>query len=223
MSTIAAKTDFLRQKGLVSPELVASTKIVLIGDGGIGSPTAFALAKIGIVDLTIIDADTVMAHNLPSTMFRHEDIGIAKVLASKQILASFTDAKVVAVPEMFDGSQPLEGVVISAVDSMTARIAMWESVRYNPLVPLYIDARMGAELLMIFTLDPCDPEMVERYEKTLYTSAQAAQVACTEKSIFYNVLVIAGLICSNVKKYLVNQPLKFKIVFDLVNLIFVVE
>jgi len=202
---------------------MAATKIVLIGDGGIGSPTALTLGKMGIVDLTIFDSDTVMPHNLPNTVFRFSDIGAPKVSASKEILAEFTDADVVAVPEMFDGSQPLEGIVISAVDSMTARIAMWESIRYNPMIPLYIEARMGAEVLVIYTVVPTDPDEVERYEKTLYTSAQALQAPCTEKSIFYTVMVIAGLIGCQVKKYLVGQSYKFKIVMDLVNTLFVVE
>jgi hypothetical protein len=151
------------------------------------------------------------------------DIGRPKVTAVKEVVELFTDAEVEAVQKRFDGTQKLEGVVISAVDEMTQRKIIWEKVRYNIHVPLYVEARMGAEVLRLYSLNPTDPEVVRRYEATLYTSAEAVHQPCTEKSIIYTVMVAAGLITGQVKKWLVGEPYRFEIIMDLKNLIMMVE
>ena len=54
------------------------------------------------------------------------------------------------------GRERLEGTVISAVDSMTARQMIWKSVKLKQRVGLFIDARMGAEVLRVYALRPTD-------------------------------------------------------------------
>lgn len=215
--------DMSRQMGLISLKLLSTAKISLIGVGGIGSPTALTLGKMGIPRLRLFDDDVVAPHNLPNQIFRLMDIGRPKVTAVKEVVELFTDAEVEAVQKRFDGTQKLEGVVISAVDEMTQRKIIWEKVRYNIHVPLYVEARMGAEVLRLYSLNPTDPEVVRRYEATLYTSAEAVHQPCTEKSIIYTVMVAAGLITGQVKKWLVGEPYRFEIIMDLKNLIMMVE
>src|ERR1700748_433265 len=60
--------DYTRQRDFFNPtEVNASATIA--GCGGIGSFTAFALAKLGVQHFTLIDFDTVDEHNLPNQMF----------------------------------------------------------------------------------------------------------------------------------------------------------
>jgi molybdopterin/thiamine biosynthesis adenylyltransferase len=173
----------------------------------------------GIPTLRLFDADIVAPHNLPNQIFRKSDIGRTKVKAVAEVVELFSDAAVETVPAMYDGSQTLDGVVISAVDSMTARQVIWNKVRYNIHVPLYIEARMGAEVLILYTFCPTDPDAVAEYEKTLYSSAEAVHQPCTEKSIIYTVMVAAGMITGQVKKWLVGEQFYFEIVMDLKNVL----
>lgn len=213
-----------RQMGLISLQALNSIgRINLIGVGGIGSPTALTLAKMGISRLKLFDDDLVSPHNIPNQVFRLSDIGRPKVVAAKEVVEDFTDAKVEAIQERYDGRQRLDGVVISAVDDMTQRMIIWNKLRYNIQVPLYVEARMGAEVLRLYSLNPTDPEAVSRYEKTLYTSAEAVHQPCTEKSIIYTVMVAAGIITGQVKKWLVGEPYHFEIIVDLKNMIMMVE
>jgi len=215
--------DMSRQMGLISLKSLNTAKISLIGVGGIGSPTALTLGKMGIPRLRLFDDDVVASHNLPNQIFRLTDIERPKVTAVKEVVELFSDAEVEAIQERFDGTQKLEGVVISAVDEMTQRKIIWEKVRYNIHVPLYVEARMGAEVLRLYSLNPTDPEAVRRYEATLYTSAEAVHQPCTEKSIIYTVMVAAGIITGQVKKWLVGEPYYFEIIMDLKNMIMMVE
>jgi len=77
--------------------------------------------------------------------------------------------------------------------------------------------------LRVYSLNPTDPDVIARYEKTLYTSAQAIQQPCTQKAIIYTVMVTAGFIGGQIKKWLVGEPYKFEIYFDLKNMILMVE
>ncbi len=214
-----------RQIGIISLEQLESAKIInLIGVGGIGCPTALALGDMGIPGLRLFDDDIVEDHNRPTQiLYRRTDLGRPKVEAAKEVLEMFTDAQIVPVQSRFDGTQDLEGIVVSAVDKMDQRMVIWKKIRYNINVPLYVEARMGAEVLRIYSLNPTDPEAVERYEKTLYTSEKAIQQRCTEKSIIYTVLVAGGFIGGQVKKFLVGEQFYFEIIMDLKNMILMVE
>jgi hypothetical protein len=120
--------------------------------------------------------------------------------------------------------QPLSGVVISGVDSMSARQEIWHgSIRYRANVELYIDARMGAEVCRIYSVRPSDPEDVRVYEATLYDDDQASADACTAQAIIYNVLSIAGLIANQVKKYAKGEHLDREVILDLKTLTLLVN
>lgn len=216
--------DLSRQMGLLPPEALKATKINLIGVGGIGCPTASALAHMGVPIIQLFDGDTVEEHNRPTQiLYRRTDVGRFKVDAAKEVLEMFTDAKILTVPSRFDGSQKLEGIVISAVDSMASRKVIWEKVRYNIHVPLYVEARMGGQTLITYTLSPTDPDAVKRYEETLYSDAEATTEPCTEKAIVYTVLFAGGVIANQVKKYLMGETYEFEIMMDLMNMEMMVQ
>lgn len=214
--------DLSRQIGMISPQILQTASIDLIGAGGLGSPTGLTAAKMGIPRLRLFDDDVVEPHNIPNQLFRLTDVRRPKVVALKEIIESYTGAAVEAIQERFDGSQSLKGIVISTVDSMAARRAIWEKVRYNIHVPFYVEARMGAELLRIYALEPTDPEAIENYEATLYTDEEAVDLPCSHKSIIYTVMVAGGFITGQVKKWLVGDPYPFEILMDLKNMILMV-
>lgn len=215
--------DFWRQFDLVRPGEDLAFPVTVIGCGGIGSPTAMALAKMGCVDVTLIDDDSVENHNLPNQIYRLGDIGTPKVAALTSILHDFSG--VIAKPkgEKVTAGTALEGVVISGVDSMTARAEIWKAVKYKPAIQLYVDARMGAEVMRIYTIRPTNPEDVRAYEEMLYPDEKAQELPCTGRAIIYNVFAISSLVASQVKKHARGEEFPFEIIFDLATLTLIVN
>jgi len=203
-----------RQLDILDPSVIFYP-VTLIGCGGIGSPTSLVLAKMGCSDITLMDADEVEEHNLPNQLFRLTDIDSKKVVACQAILQEFSTCSVRIIPEMFNGTQDLSGIVISGVDNMAARQTIWEKVKYNLDIPLYIDARLGGEVVQVFTIQPCQIEDIELYEKHLFLDEEAEILPCTARAIMYTGFVVAGLIASQSKKWLKNEFLYHYISLDL--------
>ena len=207
--------DFLRQSDMIAPSVAQLFPVTLIGCGCIGSPTALLLAKMGIGRLTLMDGDTVEAHNLPNQLFRLSDRGRPKALALADIIRDFSDASVAAVPSFFDGTQKLEGIVVSGVDSMKARSMICDSILMNLDVPLYIDGRTGGEIVETHTVRPCQVEDIEFYEHWLFPDEEGVELPCTARAILYTGFVISATIASQIKKWLNGEGHYRRIATDL--------
>jgi molybdopterin/thiamine biosynthesis adenylyltransferase len=211
--------DYWRQNDIISLRDLEEISTVVIGCGGIGSPTVITLAKMGVKWITVYDDDKVEPHNLPNQFFRKVDIGWPKVEAIKSICSQFTDAVVTAIQEKVT-DQMLSGIVISGVDSMEERRIIWPAIRYNPAIPFYIDGRMGGQLGRIYSLNPCDTESVNWYERTL--EGKAMEMRCTAQAIIYNSFMISSLIANQVKKHARAESTAREILFDLQTLSLIV-
>jgi molybdopterin/thiamine biosynthesis adenylyltransferase len=211
--------DFWRQLDIVNSEKLGLLHVHLIGAGGIGSPTALALVKMGLVHLTVYDDDKVEVHNLPNQMFRISDLSKTKVGALVDICYDYAGVVIETVEERITPtcSHVFSGVVISGVDSMEARAGIWKKVRMKPSISLYIDARMAGQICRIFTVNPCNMDAVREYEKTLYTDKEAVEEKCTAQAVIYNVFMTAAIIANQVKKYIGREPLFSDIITDMVN------
>lgn len=209
--------DFWRQLDLAPPESLGFP-VSIIGVGGIGSPVALALAKMGCRRLTLYDPDRVEAHNLPNQLYRLRDIGRPKVEALAELLREHAAVEALPRQETVAG-QRLTGVVISAVDSMAARATIWhQSVRFRGAVPLYIDARMGGQVGRLLSVRPSDPDQVRFYEHTLYADEAAMEDPCTAQAIIYTVFGLAALAANQVKRYAQGEPIEPDIVLDFATL-----
>ena len=193
-----------RQSDLFRPEQALSP-VTVIGAGGIGSATALELAKMG-ARLTVLDFDTLEEHNLASQWYRREDVGKPKALALAAELKSYADGDVEARCEKY-ADQPLSGLVVSAVDSMDTRQVIWDQVRYNPAVDVFIDGRMGGLVLTVLAVRPCDPDHVRWYEQHLFPSSRAAAEPCTARAIAFNTFGIGSFIAGIVRNWWVDGRL----------------
>ncbi len=221
--TSRTRTNLLGQQDILPIKETDDIEITVIGDGGIGSWLALCLSAMGIPCFKIYDADVVEGGNF-SQAFRIEDEGKPKVSATNEILTAFTGCSVTAIPEHFVGQERLKGIVICAVDDMDTRIDIWnKSVRFNPMIKLYVEARMGAEELRVYSLKPTDPDLVRRYEENLYPSSETFQGPCTEKSIAYTVFTSAGIIGREVKAHLTGEPVAFANILGLKSRLWVVQ
>ena len=179
--------------------------ITIIGAGAIGSFTALSLAKMGFEDITVYDFDKIEIENMNCQFYRRSDVGKLKVEALADLVESFTDVKINAINQLFEGD-PLNGIVISAVDSMSARQMIWDGQKQSAGVDILIDPRMGAETAMLYCMNPHDADDRFSYEKTLYSDDEAVQERCTAKSTTYTALLLSGLVAKAVKDIVTDSP-----------------
>jgi sulfur carrier protein ThiS adenylyltransferase len=210
---LARMIDYWRQLDLVSPSDL-DFDVNLIGVGGLGSPIAMALVKMGCPRITLFDDDTVEPHNLPNQLYRMADISLPKVDALAKILREYVDADITPMNERVT-VRTFKGVVISAVDSMAARKSIWENcVRYKAGVKLYIDARMGGEVGRILTISPTNPMQIEAYEGTLFSDEEGSTELCTAQATIYSTFGVASLVANQVKRFARGESQTFEHIID---------
>ena len=214
--------SYLRQLDIIDPEKF-SGRIRIIGCGGIGSPTAIILAKMGFKRFVLMDDDTVEPHNLPNQFYATEAVGMLKVDAlAIQMLQFNPDVDVETVPERFTDNfrwtQPVSReVVIVATDSLKSRACVWDRCMNKPHIELYLDARMAAEQFEVHVVRPSDLGDNRQYEATLFQVVapgsdrgrrelrKPVDLPCTARAIAYNTFVLAGLVAHEIKKFVMNE------------------
>ena len=187
--------------------------ITVIGAGAVGSFTVVAIAKMGLRQIHVFDDDHVELGNLPSQFFTTADVGRPKVHALADMVRALAGTEIRGVERRF-GGEPLRGIVVSAVDSMASREAIWRAVRYDPSVTLYLDARMAALVSIVHVVRPCDVGDVRRYEASLHSDAEAYAAPCSGRSIIFTVLALAATLARLVRMELVGQELPREITQD---------
>lgn len=205
---------FLRQQDVVDVKMLAKLPVTIIGAGSIGSTTALWLGKMGVAELTVFDDDIVEEHNWSNQVYRYADIQQPKVLALQRIMQRFGIQRPEVVVDKYT-DQSLAGIVISGVDSMSSRKTIWKSVKQQSQVRLYIDARMGLETLMVYTVNPQLREDRIRYAKTLHSDQDSLQEPCTARTICYTPLMAASFICNLIKKYANQEMLPSMVTMDM--------
>lgn len=205
--------DYWRQLDFVTPDQL-DVDVHVVGVGGLGSPIALALAKLGCPRIHLYDPDSVEPHNLPNQVYRVRDVGRPKVEALAELLQEFVPAAVTPHTEKV-GVADLSGIVVSAVDSMASRRAIWEgSVRYRTGVRLLVDARLGGEVGRVLAVLPASPIDVDRYEATLFADAAAYEDACTAQATIYTGFGVAALVAGAIKRHVRQQELPWDQVLD---------
>ncbi len=205
---------FLRQQDVVDADKLANLQVTLIGLGSIGSVAGLFLAKMGVCNLTCFDADIVDIHNVSNQAYGMSDVGLLKADAFSILIENQTGVMPNCIGMQYDGRQ-LSGVVISAVDSMKSREAIWKSIRDQPQVRLYIDARMGLETLIVHAIRPQIREDRVRYSQTIVPDDQAFQERCTARTICYTPLMAASVVCNLVKRFVNQEQVPSQVTLDL--------
>lgn len=179
---IPHKIDFKRQLAIFDPNAFSSSnnRIDVIGVGATGSYVVLQLAKLGITDIHVWDADCVEAHNLPNQLYGIEDIGRPKVEALKEIIKRLTGIEITTHQEfVMAETQGLGQVVFLLTDSMASRKEIYKGcLKYSFDTQLCIETRLAATTGRIYTFNPTDMIEQEGWEKTLYTDVVAEKSEC---------------------------------------------
>ncbi|HVO86207.1 MAG TPA: ThiF family adenylyltransferase [Candidatus Binatia bacterium] len=202
--------DYSGQTDIFDPKAF-SWPVNVIGVGGIGSAVILPLVKLGLASsLHLWDPDFVEFHNVPAQLiYRASDVGRAKVEAAADVLRPYLSpsCELVLHQELVGPQTPLSGVVIGAVDNMKARSDIWEGVKFNPDIPLYLDGRIGGEQMQLLTLNPFDIDAIEYYEKTwLFPDEEGAELPCAARTVIHPPVVLAGHIIAQLTRFARDLP-----------------
>jgi len=118
----------LPEIGGVGQRKLLNAKVLLIGAGGLGSPTALYLAAAGVGTMGIVDFDTVDLSNLHRQILHgHANIGKPKVESARDRLADVNpDTNVVAHTEALTSDNAVEiisqyDIVVNGCDNFATR------------------------------------------------------------------------------------------------------
>lgn len=134
---------FMEEVGVEGQRKIMSTKVLVIGAGGLGSPIIQYLAAAGIGKLGIVDHDFVELHNLNRQVIHQEqDVGKPKVHSAARFVEAIHANLQYEVystrleEELADSIFPLYDIIVDATDNFDTRYLINDSsVKWNkPLV-----------------------------------------------------------------------------------------
>ena len=213
--------QFQRQQGIIPINKLQEAPFTVIGGGSLGSATVNVLAMMGAENITVFDNDDVEAHNLPVQFFSKDhvtDPPKAKVVALKEFVQYMHGIQITGINERFDGSQHLNGIVISAVDHMDSRKSIWSKIKLNMNIGLYIDTRAAGRVAEIFCLNPTNLTHIKNYEASyLFPQEEGLELPCTEKMTTFISWGVASNVGSMITSFLKSEHLDFRTCIDLAN------
>ena len=214
--------SFTRQAAILDPDKAAATHVTVCGLGTVGSHAAVEMARMGIGSMTLIDGDSVEAHNLPSQAYELSDVGRLKTEALSDRVFAISEADVTIETKMLQGGELFTaGPVIMAVDNMETRRAVLEQSLIDMLDhPLMIDGRMGGKQWQLLALDPSDQDSVKKWVNGYYfPQDEAAEIPCGGRTVSFMGGFIGGIIASYICRQVNGQDLPFFLGGDLDNFI----
>lgn len=189
----------IRQRELVPPEKLSTTRVTVVGVGAVGRQVALQLAAVGVPKIQIIDFDSVEPENLAAQGFYESDLGKPKVEAVGNVCKAInSEIEITTANQKFRSLQFTGGVIFCCTDGIETRKSIFNAV--NRRADLFLDSRMAAEYVRILTVH--DDESREYYKTTLFPAAEAYQATCTSKSTIYCANIAAGLLVAQFAKWL---------------------
>lgn len=206
--------DFTRQLSIIDMKQLQKMSVTIIGAGAIGSFIALTLSKIGINKIDVFDEDGVTSHNLPNQFYRIKDIGQFKTDALQEVIKEFSGVSIKNRKSFFT-SQKLNSMVIIATDTMRSRKLVWGQFLKQDQCKYYIEARMGGQLGIVYSIINKNIPNIRFYESTLYDDKDVAPLRCTERAIIDNILMISSLICRAVRAVISKEKFPREMIFDM--------
>jgi sulfur carrier protein ThiS adenylyltransferase len=132
-----------------------------------------------------------------------DEIGLPKVMAASRMIGRIDPNIMVTLIEDRYRPQLESGkAVFCCVDSISARAAIWRSVRDK--CQFWADGRMLGEVIRV--LIATDLNSHERYSRSLFPQAEAEVGTCTSRSTIYAASIAAGLIVHQFTRWLRRLP-----------------
>ena len=187
---------------------LASSRVAVLGLGGLGGGVSEMLARTGVGHLTLIDGDVFEPSNLNRQLFCTEDVlGVSKAKsAEKRIQAVNSQVKITAVHQHADDDTLYDlikdcDLVVDCLDSIPARF-MLEQAAKKARIPLVAGAIAGVsgQVTVIF---PQDKGYELIYGKKEHLPAKG--IESRTGNISYCALMVAALQASECIKVLLDR------------------
>lgn len=180
-----------------------------VGAGGASNSAILQVATMGVIERATIhiwDPDYLEDRNCATELaYSNQMVGKLKVDAAAEALRHKFGEEIIIIKadelDGYEGSRPqvilhpekvtvdteLNGIVVTGVDSMSARQEIWQAVKKEFWqVPLLIDLRSAGLSTLIVTFNPSDMEAVETYENTLlYSDEESMQLECGARNVCF--------------------------------------
>ena len=198
-------------------EEIKKKDVILAGLGGIGSWTAFQLAKMDLHKLMLYDDDIVEEVNQSGQFYATADIGRRKGSAIAETIYRYNAAQntlVNSVNERFTNASEAGDIMICGFDSMGARRTFFESwITYLTANPrkdrkkcLFMDGRLSMDTLQVFCIQGNDDDNIKRYRnECLFSDAEADETVCSRKQTTYLACMIGSFIVNLFTNWVANS------------------
>lgn len=215
MSPQKAKEIYLRHYpiiGVSGQEKIASSRVVVVGAGALGSYSVHYLHKLGVEKIRVIDCDTVEPSDIPRTIYSIEDVGYHKVDALEKkyeiegIRAKLTRNNV----DLLDGYD----LIVDGTDNLRTRFLINEYAVKNskPWIYMSVLKTYGYVMPIIPGVTACLRCFMSPMTKNILTTASAGIIS-------YLPAFIATVGTSLAKKILLRERVESHLMyFDLENL-----
>lgn len=205
---------YSRTDEIFSNEIIAKEQFTVVGVGGIGRNVAIQLASIGAEHIQLIDFDTVEESNIATQGYLEKDMNLLKVEATLSAIERInSNVHVDAVNSRFKRRMDVGNIVFCCVDKMDIRELIFNSV--IDTTGLFVDGRMAAENLKVYSVPAGEVNDQEAYSKTLFSNEEMYQGACTAKSTLYCASIAAGIMVSRYTKFVRQIPNTFCVSFNI--------
>jgi hypothetical protein len=160
----------------------------------------------GIKQLTLVDFDTVEAHNLASQSYTSLDCTRPKVEALADQLKAINPAiELTLLNAAYQGERLDAPVMIMAVDSMEIRMNIEKGMKLSGYTPYIVDGRSGGGQVEVHS------QTFPAWLETLYEGADTDP--CGARFIAYASGIVAGMVANTVKRHIMGQPIKSRVIF----------
>lgn len=184
--------------------------ITLAGLGGIGSWAAIHIARLNFDTVYLYDPDYVETANMSGQLFGCDDIGKDKTEVIVELMANYAQYWHTMEYTTRYTDQHCTSIFVCGFDNMEARKNAykqwkkhWGDEKKMPAV--FIDARLSAEQLQIFTITGGDKYIQDKYEKEwLFSDEEADSVVCSYKQTSFCAAIVGGLITNSLVNYIDN-------------------
>jgi molybdopterin/thiamine biosynthesis adenylyltransferase len=209
-------SPYVRHLGIFNPHRHQISASV-IGCGAIGSFVAVGLAKMGVKNQVLFDMDTVEQENLPVQLHMRSGIGKNKAKQTAWMISEMCpeDTDIVC-HEKWEG-QPLKtSVVVSAVDDLEVRKAIWQEVKYDPTVKILVDARIGGTMAKVYAVSPTSEKDIKLYDATFpKNDMRGSDLPCTQRGVLDVSMFTASILINQIRRFIVSNEKETYLAFNL--------
>ena len=160
-----SRQTVLQEIGVAGQEKLKRSKIIIIGVGALGTHTAELLARAGVGQITLVDADIVEASNIQrQALFTEQDIGQKKaVVAGKAIRKINSLITINVITQLVDEKNintikelQKATLIIDGTDNFTARFLVNDFCKKKKIPWIYASCVATSGYVMpVFPEGPC--------------------------------------------------------------------